>query len=161
MTNAEYNKCVKLYSDGIFRFIVKNIRDEFEAENIVQNTFEKLWIRKDGVEMKTAKAYLFKIAYNNMIDVIRKNKKHTDLESAGYIASQAYEYDNLIDYVNHAVQQLPDKQRTAITLRDFEGYDYRSIGDITGMSASQVKVTIFRARKFIKEYIKKIEIMVL
>ncbi len=81
MNTAEYNECVKNYSDGIFRFIVKNMRDEFEAENIVQNTFEKLWIRIDKVEMKTAKAYLFKIAYNNMIDVIRKNKRHTDLAS--------------------------------------------------------------------------------
>lgn len=161
MTTAEYNECVKLYSDGIFRFILKNIRDEFEAENIVQNTFEKLWVRREGIEIKTVKSYLFKIAYNNMIDVIRKNKKHVDLESAGNLASVSYEYDNLINYVNHAVQQLPDKQRTAITLRDFEGYDYRSIGDITGMSESQVKVNIFRARKFIKEYIKKLEIMML
>jgi DNA-directed RNA polymerase specialized sigma24 family protein len=52
MTTAEYNECVKNYSDGIFRFIVKNIRDEFEAENIVQNTFEKLWIRLDKVKIK-------------------------------------------------------------------------------------------------------------
>ena len=55
MNTREYNDCVKQYSDGIFRFIVKNLRDEFEAENIVQNTFEKLWVRKDKVEMKTAK----------------------------------------------------------------------------------------------------------
>lgn len=159
MTTAEYNECVKNYSDGIFRFIVKNIRDEFEAENIVQNTFEKLWIRLDKVEMKTAKSYLFKIAYNNMIDVIRKNKKHTDIENARHVASELYEYDNLMEYLNKAVSQLPEKQRSAITLRDFEGHDYRSIGEITGMSESQVKVNIFRARKFIKEYVRKLEIM--
>jgi len=106
MTIREYNECVKLYSDGIFRFIVKNMRDEYEAENIVQNTFEKLWVRIGSVEMKTAKAYLFKIAYNNMIDVIRKNKKHTDLESAGHVASESYEYDNLIEYVNKAVSSF-------------------------------------------------------
>jgi len=161
MTTREYNECVKLYSDGIFRFIVKNMRDEFEAENIVQNTFEKLWVRIDKVEMKTAKAYLFKIAYNNMIDVIRKNKKHTDLESAGHVAGESYEYDNLIEYVNKAVSQLPEKQKSALTLRDYEGHDYRSIGEITGMSESQVKVNIFRARKYVKEYINKLEIMML
>ncbi len=161
MTTAEYNECVKLYSDGIFRFIVKNLRDQFEAENIVQNTFEKLWIRVEQVEMKTAKSYLFKVAYNNMIDVIRKNKKHTDLEHAGHVAGESYEYDNLIEYVNKAVQQLPEKQKAAITLRDFEGHDYKSIGDITGMTESQVKVNIFRARKYIKEYVRKLEIMTL
>ncbi len=161
MTTAEYNECVKEYSDGIFRFIVKNIRDEFEAENIVQNTFEKLWVRVDKIEMATAKSYLFKVAYNNMIDVIRKNKKHTDLESAGQIAGQTHEYNNLIEYVHKAVNKLPKKQKAAITLRDFEGHDYRSIGDITGMTESQVKVNIFRARKFIKEYINKLELMMI
>ena len=111
--------------------------------------------------MKTSKSYLFKIAYNNMIDVIRKNKRHTDLESAGHVASESYEYDNLIEYVNKAVSQLPEKQKSALTLRDFEGHDYRSIGEITGMSESQVKVNIFRARKYIKEYINKLEVMIL
>jgi len=161
MTIQDYNACVNLYSDGIFRFIVKNMRDEFEAENIVQNTFEKLWVRIEKVEMETAKAYLFKIAYNNMIDVIRKNKRHTDLESVGNVASESYEYDNLIEYVNKAVNELPEKQKSALTLRDYEGHDYRSIGEITGMSESQVKVNIFRARKYIKEYINKLELMML
>ena len=96
-----------------------------------------------------------------MIDVIRKNKRHTDLASAGHVASESYEYDNLLEYVNKAVAKLPEKQRSAIMLRDYEGHDYRSIGDITGMSESQVKVNIFRARKYIKEYINKLEIMML
>ena len=161
MNTREYNECVKHYSDGIFRFIVKNMRDEFEAENIVQNTFEKLWVRRDKVEMKTAKAYLFKIAYNNMIDVIRKNKRLVDIEEARDVSSESYEYDNLIEYVNKAVNKLPEKQKSALTLRDYEGHDYKSIGQITGMSESQVKVNIFRARKFIKEYISKLEMMVL
>ncbi len=161
MNTHEYNECVKQYSDGIFRFIVKNLGDEFESENIVQNTFEKLWIKREDVRIETAKAYLFKVAYNNMIDVIRKNKRTTDLEEAKHVASDSYEYDNLIEYVNKAVAELPEKQRSALTLRDFEGHDYRTIGEITGMNESQVKVNIFRARKYIKEYIQKLEVMTL
>jgi RNA polymerase sigma factor (sigma-70 family) len=161
MNPQQYNECVNLYSDGIFRFIVKNLRDEFEAENIVQNTFEKLWIKRESVVMETAKSYLFKVAYNNMIDVIRKNKRHTSLEDAHHLSSSNQEYDNVIEYVNKAVDKLPEKQKSAITLRDFEGHDYKSIGKITGMSESQVKVNIFRARKFIKEYLNKHEIMTL
>ena len=161
MNTHEYNECVKNYSDGIFRFIVKNLGDEFESENIVQNTFEKLWIKREDVRMETAKAYLFKVAYNNMIDVIRKNKRTTDLEAAGHVAAETYEYNNVIEYVNKAVAQLPEKQRSALTLRDYEGHDYKTTGDITGMNESQVKVNIFRARKFIKEYIQKLEVMTL
>lgn len=157
MNSQEYNECVDLYSDGIFRFIVKNLRDEFEAENIVQNTFEKLWIKRDDVLMATAKSYLFKVAYNNMIDVIRKNKRNTSLEAAGHIEAESTPYSDLTEWVHKAVAQLPEKQKTAITLRDFEGYDYKSIGEITGMSESQVKVNIFRARKYIKTFIGKLE----
>lgn len=157
MTTREYHECVQQYSDGIFRFIVKNLLDEFEAENIVQNTFEKLWVRRESVEMKTAKSYLFKVAYNNMIDVIRKNKRTTDLEEARHVSSETREYNNLIEYVKKAVEMLPEKQKAAITLRDFEGNDYKTIGEITGMNESQVKVNIFRARKFIKNYISKLE----
>lgn len=157
MNVQEYNQCVKSFSDGIFRFIVKNLGDSFEAENIVQNTFEKLWLRREEVKMETAKAYLFKVAYNNMIDVIRKAKRHTGLDEVQHMAVDENEYSNLTEWVNKAVARLPENQKTAICLRDFEGYDYKSIGEITGMTEAQVKVNIFRARKFIKEYINKLE----
>jgi RNA polymerase sigma-70 factor (ECF subfamily) len=161
MNTLEYNSCVTEYADPLFRFIVKNLGDVYEAENIVQNTFEKLWVRRDDVIPETAKAYLFKVAYNNMIDVIRKKKRLTDLEQAGQIEADSSQYSDMIQWVKKAVNELPDKQKAAITLRDFEGYDYKSIGDITGMNESQVKVNIFRARKFVKEYIQRLEALVL
>ena len=159
MNTPEYNQCVTEYSDAIFRFVLKNLRDEFEAENIVQNTFEKLWIRRDKVDLKTVKPFLFKVAYNNMIDVIRKNKRSTSLEDAPEPAYDSnHEYTGIQEIVNKAVAKLPEKQRTVVMLRDYEGYDYRSIGDITGMTESQVKINIFRARKFLKAYLNKMEV---
>ncbi len=62
MTSAQYNQCVKEYADGVFRFILKNLRDSDEAKNIVQNTFEKVWIRLDDVIFEKAKSYIFTIA---------------------------------------------------------------------------------------------------
>ena len=161
MNTQEYNRCVDQFSDALFRFIVKNLGDAHEAENIVQNTFEKLWIKRENVIMETAKSYLFKVAYNNMIDVIRKKKRLTDIEQAGQIEADTRPYSDMVEWVRKAVDQLPEKQKSAITLRDFEGYDYKSIGDITGMTESQVKVNIFRARKFVKEYIQKLEALAL
>ncbi len=72
MTIREYNECVNEHADGLFRFIVKNLNDEFEAENIVQNTFEMLWVRIEYIDVKTVKAYIYKIAYNEIIDVTRR-----------------------------------------------------------------------------------------
>lgn len=160
MTPANYNQCVKDYSDALFRFIVKNLRDEFEAENIVQNTLEKLWVRREKVEMKTAKAFLFKIAYNNMIDVIRKRKQNVALEEVPEREhSYSDEYTGIREHIDRAVAKLPENQQAVIMLRDYEGYDYKSIGEITGQSESQVKINIFRARKFLKKYLSQLEVL--
>jgi len=161
MTTKEYNECVNKHADALFRFVIKNLNDEFEAENIVQNTFEKLWVRIEHIEFKTVKAYLYKIAYHEMIDVTRRNKRFINLENASSVMSDEKEYNNMMDYVNKALHELPKQQKSVLLLRDFEGYDYRSIGKIMGMTESQVKVNIHRARKKIKAYISRLELMIL
>lgn len=160
MTTKEYNKTVESLADGIFRFALKYLRDEFEAENVVQNTFEKLWVRKDKVDVNTAKAFLFKIAYNNCIDLLRKAKRSTSMEEVvenNY--SHTEQYSDAMEIINEAVDKLPENQKTAIMLRDYEGYDYRSIGDITGMTEAQVKINIYRARQFLKSYLKDMQLV--
>jgi len=63
----------------------------------------------------------------------------------------------LKEVLNEAVDRLPEIQRTVVLLRDYEGYSYEEIGEITGLNESQVKVYIYRARLFLKEYIGKLE----
>src|ERR1044072_6363043 len=77
MTEREYNECVNQYADNVFRFIVKNLRHEEDAKDIVQSAFEKLWRNKDMVENAKSKSYLFTVAYNQMIDHLRKAKRVT------------------------------------------------------------------------------------
>lgn len=153
MNLQEYNDCVKAHADGLFRFLKKNLKDTMEAENIVQNTFEKLWIRRDEIRIESAKAYIFKVGYNNMIDVIRKNKKTGNLDDVKEVVSENRNYTDLKEILNKAVMRLPEHLRTPLLLRDYEGYDYRSIGEITGLNEGQVKINIFRARKALREYI--------
>ncbi len=75
MTTSEYNNCVSQYADNVYRFIVKNLRHEEDARDIVQTAFEKMWRNRDTVEPAKSKSYLFTVAYNQMIDHIRKNKR--------------------------------------------------------------------------------------
>ena len=75
MTEREYNECVNQYADNVFRFIVKNLRHEEDAKDIVQSAFEKLWRNRDIVETSKSKSYLFTVAYNQMIDHLRKVKR--------------------------------------------------------------------------------------
>lgn len=155
MTPSQYNICVKQYADGVYRFIMKNIRNSDEAQNIVQNTFEKLWVKREEVNFEKAKSYIFTIAYRNMIDVIRASKKMTSIDEyyTNERSAVQAEYSGIKAAVDKIVNKLPENQRSVLMLRDYEGYDYKAISDITGMTEAQVKINIFRARQFIKDKI--------
>jgi RNA polymerase sigma-70 factor (ECF subfamily) len=70
------------------------------------------------------------------------------------------QYSDLKQILNEAVNKLPEMQKSVIMLRDYEGYSYQEIGEITGLNESQVKVYIYRARIFLKEYIGSMENLV-
>lgn len=158
MTVGEFNKTVDLYADNLYRFILKNIKDSEKARDIVQDTYEKMWIKVSEVESSNAKSYMFTAAYRTMIDRIRRDKKQGDLsESNMYSMSHSTQYTDLKEVLNEALAKLPEIQRSVILLRDYEGYNYSEIGEITGLNESQVKVYIFRARGFLKNYIGAME----
>jgi RNA polymerase sigma-70 factor (ECF subfamily) len=75
MTEKEYNDCVSQYADNVYRFIVKNLRHEEDARDVVQTAFEKLWINRAEIDGTKSKSYLFTVAYNQMIDHLRKVKR--------------------------------------------------------------------------------------
>src|SRR5579863_65288 len=75
MTDKEYNECVTNYADNVYRFILKNLRHEDDAKDVVQTAYEKLWINRRSVHVEKSKSYLFTVAYHQMIDHIRKTKK--------------------------------------------------------------------------------------
>lgn len=161
MTVEEYNKSVDLYSDGVYRFILKNIKNEDEAKDIVQDTFEKLWVKSSDVSYLKVKSYLFSAAYHTMIDKIRKNKRLTTIsEYEDDIGTYTGGYSQLSEVLNEALERIPAIQRSVILLRDYEGYPYNEIADITGLSESQVKVYIYRGRLALKNYIGSIEALV-
>ncbi len=161
MTTAEFNKTVDLYSDNLYRFILKNIRDEDVAQDIVQDTFEKLWRKVDEIKYETAKSYMFSTGYRTMIDVIRKDKNQGNLDDINEdLYSTNEQYTDLQEVLQMAIKTLPEIQRSVIMLRDYEGYAYDEIGKITGLNESQVKVYIFRARKTLKQYLGNLEMVV-
>ena len=154
MTTSQYNQCVELYSDGVYRFILHNIRDKDDAKDVVQDTFEKLWKSCANVDYTKAKSYIYTTAHHTMIDRIRRSKKQGSFDEVNELDHvHDSQYNDVHELVNKAVQRLPDVQREVIVLRDYEGYDYKEIGKITGLSESQVKVYIYRARIALKQYL--------
>lgn len=158
MTVEQYNESVELYADGLYRFILKSIKNSDKAKDIIQDSFEKLWVRLDEVNHEKVKSYLFSTAYHTMIDLIRREKRLTTMEGIHYESfSDVQQTPDLQQVLHDAVNRLPEIQRTVVLLRDYEGYSYEEIGEITGLNESQVKVYIFRARAFLKNYIGSME----
>jgi RNA polymerase sigma factor (sigma-70 family) len=159
MTEREYNQCVNQYADNVYRFILKNLRHEEDARDVVQSAFEKLWRNREQVDTEKSKSYLFTIAYNQMIDQLRKTKRIQLKESFGEEARvvAAPSGQNLRKVLEEALGRLNETQRSLVMLKDYEGYSYEEIGRITGLSESQVKVYLHRARLQLKQYLVKQE----
>ena len=159
MNRNEYNRCVDDVADGLYRFLLKNTKEHELAQDLVQEAFMRLWEHRDQVDKEKGKSWLFTTAYRAMVDHFRKYNRMEMLEPEKNKETVSHAYSDLKEILNKAVEQLPEIQRSVILLRDYEGYSYREIGEITGLSESQVKVYIFRARMFLKKFIGKPEMV--
>ena len=161
MTADEYNICVDLHADNIYRFVVKHLKNVDAAKDVVQDTFTKVWMKKENITYEKAKSYLFTTAHHTLIDVVRKEKFQDDVESIDHHYHQKpLQNMDLQEILHDALDQLPEIQKTVILLRDYEGYAYDEIGEICGLKESQVKVYIFRARKKLKQILVSVEAVI-
>jgi RNA polymerase sigma factor (sigma-70 family) len=161
MTTGEFNNCVEEHSNNLYRFILKNIKDKDKARDIVQDAFEKLWIKAPEISSEKSKSYLFTIGYRTMIDLIRREKRQGSFGEVEF--NSLYhnnQYSDLQEVLHQALNKLPADQKSVILLRDYEGYSYEEIEEITGLSEAQVKVYIYRARIFLKKYIGRMEAVI-
>lgn len=154
MTDKEYNICVRDHADSVYRFILKNLRNSEDARDVVQSAFEKMWLSRTSVDAARCKSFLFTVAYHQMIDHIRKGRMVIVKEELG---EQVPVYNRnekqTRKILETALARLNETQRSLVLLKDYEGYSYEEIGDITGLSESQVKVYLHRARMQLKNFL--------
>ena len=160
MTTKEYNTSVDNYSDNIFRFALKHLKNEMSAHDIVQETFTKVWVKKDEINYEKVKSYLFTTAYHAIVDWVKKESRSGDIEYLGEVQGNDSVNIDLKEILEEALDRLPEIQKTVVLLRDHEGYNYTEIAEITGLNESQVKVYIFRARKTLQGYLKRLDLVI-
>ena len=139
----------------LFRLALRITLSREEAEDIVQDTMIKVWDKRyEWSNIDSIEAYSLRICRNLSLDRLKKRDNQNDsLEEEQLDTVHASTpQDRLIDQdrlrvVKEIVDSLPEKQRSCMQLRDFEGKQYKEIADILGITEEQVKVNIFRARQ--------------
>jgi RNA polymerase sigma-70 factor (ECF subfamily) len=115
----------------------------------------------EQVAAEKAKSYLFTTAYHKLIDQTRVDKRKADWDTVNMSEySHSEQYSDLMEKLEKGVSRLPADQRSVVMLRDYEGYSYKEIAEMTGLTEAQVKVYIYRARVFLKEFVGSVEALV-
>jgi RNA polymerase sigma factor (sigma-70 family) len=160
LTDKEYNEAVKTLSHRLYGFVFKSLRNDEDANDIVQDSFLKLWQNREKVEVEKVKSWLFTTAYHALINLVKKKGRTSSMDALeidrGFEEKADFELKEILD---KAISVLNSQQKTILILRDREGYNYKEIGDILNLSESQVKVYLFRARQKVKEQIKDLSIL--
>src|SRR5580698_5999382 len=142
------------HARAVYQFPYYLSGDPALAEDIVSETFLRVWDSSAAVRMETVRGYLFTIARNLFLHDLRKRSKQDPLEdryaAAGDTARDVESKEDLQDTLA-ALQTLPELDRAALLLRAQEGTSYEEIARILGLSLSSVKVKIHRARLFLAE----------
>lgn len=159
MEKKDYHNAVNSFSDGLYRYALKLCRDQDMAQDLVQDAFEKVWIKRETIDAAKVKSYLFQTVHNKFIDFTRKHRMLA-IDEANEPWEQVGMHTDLKEVLDLALERLPEVQKSAVLLRDYEGYNYAEIGEILNLKEAQVKVYIYRARKHLQKFIGKIETVI-
>ena len=144
--------------DKLYRFALKYMKDDDEAKDAVQEVFFKLWRKKDEMHSYiNMEAWCMRLTRNYCLDRLkskayRSSGNHEfDLQDKARDPYKNTELNDTMNKIYRLIEQLPDKQKDIIHLRDVEGYSYQEISEILQLDINQVKVNLFRARKYLRE----------
>ena len=166
MKNISFRDDVLPLKNELFRLALRITLNRFEAEDIVQDTLIKVWNRRsDWNDIDSIEAFSLTICRNLSLDRIKKKENNNDsledVKGAEPLAS-SHPQDRMIQadrvgLIKQIVDLLPEKQRSCMQLRDFEGKSYKEIATILDITEEQVKVNIFRARQAVKHKYMKLD----
>ena len=150
----------------LFRLALRITLDSAEAEDITQDTLIRVWTKRNELkEIDSLEGYCMTICRNLALDRHeKKNAQNLSLEDTTVDAAdntlqpdEKLEHDEKLERVHKLFNSLPEKQRTALQLRDIEGRTYKETAGIRGETEENINVLIFRARQAIRKKYEKIE----
>ncbi len=164
MQVEEFNNLVAKMQDKMYRLALRVVNSEQEAMDVVQDSFIKVWRKREHLAtIENKEAYLMTVTRNMGIDKLRARKmetsdidEHWDIKSTSPNPERTLVAKQQLSRVMEIVDSLPENHRTVIHLRDIEGYTYKEISEMTGYNLEKVKVYLHRARTKLKQKLKGI-----
>ena len=158
MKEISFRNDILPLKDKLYRLALRITLDSAEAEDIVQDNMIRVWNKRDEwAQFNSIEAFCLTVARNLAIDRSQKSEAQnieltteTQEMSDGSTPERQLERSEQMDLVRKLINELPEKQRTIIQLRDIEEKSYKEIADVMQLTEDQVKVTLFRARQRIK-----------
>ncbi len=164
MKKINFRNDILPMKDSLFRLALRITLSREEAEDIVQDTLIKVWNRRDSWDtIENIEAFSLTVCRNMALDRLRLHENQNaslddEAPEAGNdspdTASNPFERTvqrEKVEIVRTLIDALPEKQRSCMQLRDFEGKTYKEIATVLGITEDQVKVNIFRARQTVKQ----------
>ena len=157
MDKKDYNTIVISLKDKVFRFARAILNNHDDAQDVTQDIFEKLWLKRNSIpEYNNIESYVIRSTKNLCFDRIKhKNvviKSSEDIKVLNNgITNPEIEKNETSFLVRNAINNLPEKQKIVIHLRDIEGYEFNEIAQVTGLELNALRVNLSRARKAIKQ----------
>ena len=159
MQESSFRNDILPLKDKLFRLALRITLDRAEAEDVVQDTMIRVWNKRDEwQQFESVEAYCLIVAKNLAIDRSQK-KDAQNVELSPEMAEEADTsgpYDRLVNnermkIIHRLIDELPEKQRLIMQLRDIEGESYKDIAKVLQLTEEQVKVNLFRARQKVKQ----------
>ena len=150
----------KKYCKKVYKFGYSILKSTEESENLMQDVFLNLWENRQKVEKDSSiKSYVFTIAYNSAISIIRKKARESEfveyLKSLQEINEEPInvklEYDELAKKLDDIIQKLPPRQKEVYILHRVEGLKYSEIAERLHISVNTIENHMSRALKTIRE----------
>lgn len=162
MDAETFKKVFIPYHQKLYRIAYRIVQDAASAEDIVQDTFIKLWNKRDEMEsVDNTEAFAIIILRNTCLDHLRKTKNDrytdydTDMPETTSLTKQI-ELQDEAEKIKYLINKLPDQQRQVMMMKHWDEYSDEEIEQATGLSAGNIRVILSRARKTIREQYTKI-----
>lgn len=166
MKKVSFRNDVLPLKNELFRLALRITLNRVEAEDIVQDTLIKVWDRRfEWESIDSIEAFSLTVCRNLSLDRLRKKENNNDsledVNIAEPVASSNPQdrmiQEDRVSLVRQIIDSLPEKQRSCMQLRNFEGKSYKEIAQVLDITEEQVKVNIFRARQMVKQKYLKLD----